>query len=87
MQISATSQLAVMVRHRGRPMRAWSVALVGLTLLDAGFMDRLTFLAYEKNGAPLDSTEGPFRLIAVGEKRPARWVRGVVRISLHPLSP
>jgi hypothetical protein len=33
-------------------------------------MDKTVLLAYEKNSAPLDSTEGPFRVIAVGEKRP-----------------
>ena len=48
--------------------------------LDAGFTDKVVILAYDKDGKPLDQAEGPFRLIAVGEKRPARWVRGVVKI-------
>jgi hypothetical protein len=53
-----------------------------LAELDSGFTDKVVFLADAKNGAPLDSVEGPFRLIAVGEKRPARWVRGVAKIRL-----
>jgi hypothetical protein len=52
--------------------------------LDAGFTDKAVILAYDKDGKPLDQAEGPFRVIAVGEKRPARWVRGVVRIRLRP---
>lgn len=53
-----------------------------LAELDSGFTDKVVFLADAKNGAPLDSVEGRFRLIAVGEKRPARWVRGVAKIRL-----
>jgi hypothetical protein len=37
------------------------------------------------DGAPLDATEGPLRVITVGEKRPARWVRTVVRIRMRQL--
>jgi len=55
--------------------------------IDSGFTDKSVFVADAKNGAPLDSDEGPFRLIAVGEKRPARWVKGVARIRLARLGP
>jgi hypothetical protein len=55
--------------------------------LDSAFTDKLVFLAYLKDGAPLDSAEGPFRLIAAGEKRPARWARGVVRIRVLSAAP
>ncbi len=55
--------------------------------LDAGFTDKLIFLADSKNGAPLDSAEGPFRMIAVGEKRPARWAHSVIRIRLVRIAP
>lgn len=55
--------------------------------LDSGFTDKSVLVAYEKNGAPLDSAEGPFRVIAAGEKRPARWVRGVVRVQLRSMAP
>src|SRR5262249_25887238 len=55
--------------------------------LDSAFSDKVVILAYAKDGSPLDASEGPFRVIAPGEKRPARWVRGVVRIRLRPASP
>lgn len=55
--------------------------------LDSGFTDKSVFVADAKNGAPLDSSEGPFRLIVVGEKRPARWVRGVAKIRVARLGP
>jgi hypothetical protein len=55
--------------------------------LDTGFTDKSVFVADAKNGAPLDSSEGPFRLIVVGEKRPARWVRGVAKIRIARLGP
>jgi hypothetical protein len=42
----------------------------------------MIFLADAKNGALLDSTEGPFQIIAPDEKRPARWAKWVVRIRL-----
>jgi hypothetical protein len=55
--------------------------------LDSGFTEKTVLLAYAKNGAPLDSVEGPLRLIAPGEKRPARWVRGVVTIRVRAEEP
>jgi len=51
-----------------------------LAELDAAFTDKLVLLAYAKDGSPLAASEGPFRVIAVGEKRPARWARNVVSI-------
>jgi hypothetical protein len=50
--------------------------------LDSRFTDRVVLLADSKDGQPLDASEGPYRLIVPGEKRPARWARQVVRISL-----
>lgn len=55
--------------------------------LDTGFTNKLVILAYAKDGAPLEASEGPFRIIVPDEKRPARWVRGVLRIRLRPVSP
>ncbi|HEV2380555.1 MAG TPA: molybdopterin-dependent oxidoreductase [Terriglobia bacterium] len=45
--------------------------------LDPGFTDRVILLADKGDGHPLDSKEGPFRIIVPGEKRMARWVRQV----------
>jgi DMSO/TMAO reductase YedYZ molybdopterin-dependent catalytic subunit len=56
--------------------------IFSLAELDGGFTDRVVLLADRVNGQPLPASEGPFRLIVPGEKRPARWARQVVRISL-----
>jgi hypothetical protein len=56
-----------------------------LAEVDTGYSNKVIFLADAKNGAPLDSAEGPFRLIVPDEKRPARWVKNVVRIRLVPI--
>lgn len=53
-----------------------------LAELDAGFTDRVAVLADRMDGKAMDSTAGPLRLIVPDEKRPARWVRQVSRISL-----
>lgn len=55
--------------------------------LDSGFTNKLVLLAYAKDGAPLGASEGPFRIIVPDEKRPARWVRGAVRILVRPCAP
>jgi len=51
--------------------------VIALPELDSGFTDRVIILADRANGHPLDSKEGPFRIIIPGEKRMARWVRQV----------
>src|SRR5215831_4246038 len=56
--------------------------LFSIAELDSKFTDRVVILADKKDGQPLPSAEGPYRLIVPGEKRPARWARQVTRISL-----
>jgi hypothetical protein len=56
--------------------------LFSIAELDSRFTDRVVILADAKDGRPLPASEGPYRLIVPGEKRPARWARQVVRISL-----
>lgn len=53
-----------------------------LAELDPGFRDARVILADTRDGKPLDAKEGPFRIIAAGEKRPGRWVRGVNAIDV-----
>lgn len=53
-----------------------------LAEVDSGFTNKRIFLADTKNGARMDASEGPFRIIVPDEKRPARWARQVVRIRL-----
>ena len=46
-----------------------------LAELDAGFLDSDVLVADTLDGAPLGPGEGPFKLVAPHDKRPARWVR------------
>lgn len=57
-------------------------AVYALAELDPGFRDGPVILADHRDGKPLDAKAGPLRIIAVGEKRPARWVRQVVAIDV-----
>ncbi|WP_236652746.1 molybdopterin-dependent oxidoreductase [Chitinophaga vietnamensis] len=43
-----------------------------LAELDSDFSTRPVILAYEMEGKPLPADKGPFRVIAEGDKRPAR---------------
>ena len=51
--------------------------LFALAEFDAAFSSRLIWLADRRDGKPLDSREGPLRIIVTGDKRHARWIRGV----------
>jgi DMSO/TMAO reductase YedYZ molybdopterin-dependent catalytic subunit len=46
-----------------------------LAELDPGILESDVLVADTLDGAPLAAKEGPFRLVAPHEKRPARWVR------------
>ncbi len=54
-----------------------------LAEIDPAFATREIILADKRDGKPLNLKEGPLRIIAPGDKRPARWVRQVtvLRIS------
>ena len=51
--------------------------LFSLAEFDPAFSDRTILLADRRDGKPLDSREGPLRIIVPGDKRHARWIRGV----------
>jgi DMSO/TMAO reductase YedYZ molybdopterin-dependent catalytic subunit len=53
-----------------------------LAELDPAMHDGDVILADLRDGHALDAKEGPFRLVAKDDKRPARWVRQVVAIDL-----
>ena len=44
--------------------------------------DDVPLLTHQCEGKPLDAKDGPFRIVAPGEKRPARWIRQVTAIDL-----
>lgn len=50
-------------------------AVYSLAELDSAFLDSDVLIADQMNGAPLSASEGPFKLVAPHDKRPARWVR------------
>jgi hypothetical protein len=54
--------------------------LFALPELDPAFAAREIILADKRDGKSLDTKEGPFRIVAPGDKRPARWARQVIEL-------
>lgn len=50
--------------------------------IDPEFTDQVILLAFEKDGQPLPTGEGPFRVIAPNDKKQARWAREVREIKI-----
>ena len=46
-----------------------------LAELDSDFLDSEVIVADTLDGAPLSPKQGPFKIVAPHEKRPARWIR------------
>jgi DMSO/TMAO reductase YedYZ molybdopterin-dependent catalytic subunit len=53
-----------------------------LAELDSGIMESEVIVADTMDGSPLAAKQGPFRLVAPHEKRPARWVRMLKTITV-----
>jgi hypothetical protein len=49
---------------------------------DPAFATRQIIVADKRDGKPLDANEGPFRVVAPGDKRSARWVRRVISLKI-----
>jgi len=68
---------------RGASMATYVIAeamdgyrvVFSLAELDSGILESEVIVADTMDGAPLSAQQGPFRLVAPHEKRPARWVR------------
>lgn len=68
---------------RGPAMASYVVAeaedgyrvVFSLAELDSGILDSEVIVADTMDGANLAEKEGPFKIVAPHEKRPARWVR------------
>jgi DMSO/TMAO reductase YedYZ molybdopterin-dependent catalytic subunit len=56
--------------------------IFSLAELDSSFQDSEVLMADTMDGVPLPSDQGPFKLVAPHEKRPARWVRMVKSITV-----
>jgi DMSO/TMAO reductase YedYZ molybdopterin-dependent catalytic subunit len=75
---------------RGRAMATYVIAegedgyrvVFSLTELDSGILESEVIVADTMDGAPLVAQQGPFRLVAPHEKRPARWVRMLKSITV-----
>jgi DMSO/TMAO reductase YedYZ molybdopterin-dependent catalytic subunit len=53
-----------------------------LAELDSGFLDSDVIVADTLDGAPLGTGEGPLKLVAPRDKRPARWVRMLTSVTI-----
>lgn len=53
--------------------------------LDAAFTDQIVLLADRRDGRPLLPDTGPLQIIVPNDKRPARWMRQVIRIEVRQL--
>jgi len=56
--------------------------VIALPEIDPAFTDKQIVLAFLKDGKPLDSKEGPYRIVIPDEKRMARWVRQVTTLKI-----
>lgn len=54
-----------------------------LAELDNAFTDKKIILASQIDDKPLAQTDGPFRIIVQGEKKPARCIRMVTAIKIQ----
>ena len=61
--------------------------VLAIAEVDPATTDKLVLLADRKDGAALPEKEGPWRLVIPDEKRPARWIRMIKRISVHAPEP
>ena len=75
---SASYYLSVEARDGYRAVFAWAE-------LDPSFMDKAVYVVTQRDGKPLPEKDGPFQLVAPGEKRGARWVRQVCLLRIEPL--
>ena len=75
---------------RGPAMATYVVAkaddgynvVFSLAELDSGMLDSEVIVADTMDGAALTAKEGPFKIVAPHEKRPARWVRMLKSITV-----
>jgi hypothetical protein len=54
-----------------------------LAEIDPEMSEGVVLLADRKDGKPLDANEGPYRLVVPRDKKHARWVRQVIRLSVE----
>lgn len=80
---------------RGRAMATYVRAVASdgysvvysLAELDPAFHDNQIIVADRMNGKPMDSKEGPFKVVVPGDKRPARWIRMLLELKVENANP
>ena len=72
---AASYYMLVEARDGYRAVFAWAE-------LDPTFMDKDVYVVTKRDGHLLGETDGPFQLVAPGEKRGARWVRQVTALRI-----
>lgn len=60
--------------------------LFALAEFDPAFTDKQVLLADSADGKPLSESQGPLRLVVSGEKKPARSIRMLAKITVVQLS-
>ena len=58
-----------------------------LAELDSDFQDSNVIVADTVNGAPLGEKQGPFKMVAPHDKRPARWIRMLKSLTVVTATP
>jgi len=71
----ASFYVQVEARDGYRAVFAWAE-------LDPSFMDKAVYVVTRRDGKALSEKDGPFELVAPGEKRGARWVRQVTALRI-----
>jgi len=61
--------------------------IYSLVELDSDFQDSEVIVADTMNGAPLGEKQGPFKMVAPHDKRPARWIRMLKSLTVVTAAP
>ncbi len=88
--IALLTPLGVTDKPRGKDLRLYIVAagsdgyevVYSIGEVTPDVHDATVLVADKENGEP-QNADGPLKLIATGEKRPARWVRNLVAIKVQ----
>ena len=88
--IALLTPLGVTDKPRGKDLRLYVVAagsdgyevVYSIGEVTPDVHDAAVLVADTENGAPINA-DGPLKLVATGEKRPARWVRNLVSIKVQ----
>ena len=88
--IALLTPLGVTDKPRGKDLRLYVVAagsdgyevVYSIGEVTPDVHDATVLVADTENGAPIN-TDGPLKLVATGEKRPARWVRNLISITVR----